>query len=146
MTTITANRPTHPHHTPEMATLRRVFRLDVALCASSGVLLVAAAGALADLVDMDGGGPIAAAGVFLIVLAGALAWLAQAGAETVLALTVPSAAGDLAWSVGSVLVAAPVTMNGLGQVLVLPPAAAVAGMAVAKLTARRAAARGIIGA
>src|SRR3546814_10320230 len=78
MTTITANRPTHPHHTPEMATLRRVFRLDVALCATSGVVLVAAAGALADLVDMDGGGPIAAAGSFLMVLAGALAWLAQA--------------------------------------------------------------------
>ncbi|HEY9556936.1 MAG TPA: hypothetical protein VIR58_09380 [Acidimicrobiales bacterium] len=146
MTTITANRPTHPHHTPEMATLRRVFRLDVALCATSGVVLVAAAGALADLVDMDGGGPIAAAGSFLMVLAGALAWLAQARAKTVLALSVPSAAGDLAWSAGSVMVAATVTMNGLGQVLVLAQAAAITCMAVAKLTARRAAARGIIGA
>src|SRR3546814_9582466 len=86
---------------------------------------------------MDGGGPIAAAGSFLMVLAGALAWLAQARAKTVLALSVPSAAGDLAWSAGSVMVAATVTMNGLGQVLVLAQAAAITCMAVAKLTARR---------
>src|SRR3546814_17884594 len=80
----------------------------------------------------------------LMVLAGALAWLAQARAKTVLALSVPSAAGDLAWSAGSVMVAATVTMNGLGQVLVLAQAAAITCLAVAKLTPRRAAARRII--
>src|SRR3546814_10547014 len=103
MTTITANRPTHPHHTPEMATLRRVFRLDVALCATSGVVLVAAAGALADLVDMAGGGPTAPAGSFPMVPAGALPWLAQARSKTALALAHPRTAGHLAWGPGPVM-------------------------------------------
>jgi len=128
-----------------MLRLRRVIQTDVGLCAASGVVLVLGAGALADLADVSGGGPIVAAGAFLLLLAGALTWLSRAPAEALVRLAPWSAEGDFAWVIGSVALAVAVSMSATGRVLLVTQAVVVAGMGAAKLAAHRNARATIIG-
>jgi hypothetical protein len=145
--TDTATSTTTMIAAPDAATarLRRVIQTDVALCAVSGVALVAGAGALADLADVEGGGPIVAAGAFLLLLAGALTWLSRAPAEALVRLAPWSAEGDFAWAVGSVALAVAMSMSGTGRALLVAQAVVVAGVGAAKLAAHRGARAGIIG-
>lgn len=117
--------------------LRRVIRLDVAACAVPGIALVALAGPVAELLDVDNTTPIVVAGVFLVVLAADLALLARSSTSILLRLTPWSAAGDLAWAVGSAALALLAPLSGVGRFVVLAQGLAVAGMAIAKLSARR---------
>lgn len=121
--------------------LRRVIAEDAVLCGVSGAVLLVGAAPLADLVDLDGGGPLIAIGAFLIALAAALAWLRQAPTAELLRLSPISAAGDLAWAVASLVVAVAVSMNTAGRVAVVVQGLVVAGVGAAKLRARRAALR-----
>ena len=139
----TANRPPEP---AALADLRQVVRLDIGVCAASGVALVAGARPLADLAGLAGGGETAAVGGFLLVLAAGLVLLARASARTLVQLVPWSAEGDLAWAAASALVAGTVSMNGTGRALVLAQGVIVAGVGVAKLRAHRAARAAIIGA
>lgn len=119
--------------------LRRVLRLDVAACAIPGIALVALARPVADLLDVDDATPIVVAGAFLVVLAVDLALLARSSTATLLRLTPWSAAGDVAWAVGSVALALLAPLSGIGRALLVGQGLAVAGMAAAKLAARRSA-------
>lgn len=115
--------------------LRRVIWLDVAACGVLGIGLVGLAGPVADLLDIESSAPVVAAGAFLTVLAVGLVWLARASTPARLRLTPWSAAGDVAWAVGSVALAAAAPLSGVGRVLVAVQGLAVAGMAVAKTSA-----------
>lgn len=118
--------------------LRHVIGADAALCAVSGAALVGLAAPLADLVGLTGGGgPLVGVGTFLLVLAAGLAWLRRAPHDTLLRLTPASAGGDLVWAAASVVVAVTVSMNLGGRAAVVVQAAAVAGVGLAKLRARR---------
>ena len=134
MTTTTA--PLAPR-TATDAPLRRVIRVDVVACAGSGALLLAAAGPLADVLDVTNAAPIQAAGAFLVVLGLALAVLARTPHDVLVRLTPWSAAGDALWATGSLAIAAAAPLSGVGRALVAAQGLAVAGMAVAKLMARR---------
>ena len=134
MTTTTA-RPAA--RTATDAPLRRVIRVDVVACAGSGALLLAAAGPLADVLDVTNAAPVQAAGAFLVVLGLALAVLARTPHDVIVRLTPWSAAGDALWAAGSLAIAAAAPLSGVGRALVAAQGLAVAGMAVAKLMARR---------
>ncbi|QGG96424.1 hypothetical protein [Actinomarinicola tropica] len=133
-TTTTAAATTAPDRT---RTLRAVMNLDVAACAVPGLALVELAGPVADVLGIENATPVTAAGAFLVVLAAELALLARAPARLLLRLTPWSAAGDAAWALGSAAVAAIAPLSGIGRLVVLAQGLAVAGMAVAKLRARR---------
>lgn len=119
--------------------VRRVLVADAVLCATSGAVLVAAARPLADLAGVDPAWPLAAAGAFLLALAVGLAVLARSSSRRVLALTPWSAEGDLLWAVGSFAVAAGVSLTGPGRALIAAQGLVVAGMALLKTRAVRAA-------
>lgn len=135
MTTITT--PTRPTRSTAWQPVRRVLHGDAALCAVSGAVALLGARPLADLADLDGGGPVAAVGAFLLLLGADLALLARAGDRLVRRLNPWSAAGDLAWVAASLVVAVTVDMSGVGRALVLAQALVVAGVAIAKATAHR---------
>jgi len=127
------------------STLRRVFLVDVALCAATGALLLAAADPLADLADVSTTSGIRAAGAFLVALAAALAGAARTTTTTLVRVAPWSAAGDLGWALGSFVVALAVDMSAAGRILVVLQALVVVGVAAAKLTARRSARTVMIG-
>lgn len=137
MTTTTTTAAPAEHATNGVDGLRRVIRLDVAACAGPGIALVGLAGPVADLLGVDGTTPIVVAGVFLVALAVDLALLARSSTATLLRLTPWSAAGDMAWALGSVALALLAPLSGIGRAVVLAQGLAVAGMAFAKLAARR---------
>lgn len=138
---MTTTQPTLTAGPATTEPLRRVIWLDVAACGVLGLGLLGLARPVADLLDIESSAPIVAAGAFLAVLAVGLVWLARASTPLLLRLTPWSAAGDVAWAVASVALAAAAPLSGVGRVLVAAQGLAVAGMAVAKTSARRHAGR-----
>lgn len=113
-------------------TLRRVLRLDAALCAASGAGLVLAAGPLAELLDDPRPGVVRVVGVGLLAVAvdwwlfarSSDRWVRRGGAIAV--------AANLLWVAATVVLVAAGTFTTAGAVVAAVTAVPVLAFAVAE--------------
>jgi len=117
--------------------LQRLVQLDAGVAAASGAALMAAAGPLSDLAGVPSTTPSRIVGAFLLLLAVDLVWLGTTSHGNRLRWVPASAAGDLAWAVASVAVAALADLTGPGRALIVVQGLAVLAIGEAKLLLHR---------
>ena len=121
--------------------IRRILAVDAAVCLATGAALVAGATTIADRADLAGPGAVQVIGAFLVVLAVDLALFARAPERWARIGATVTAAGDVGWVAGSVLLAATAGLPGWATAGVLVQAVVVLAIAGAKLGALRSVAR-----
>jgi hypothetical protein len=121
--------------------LRTLLRVDAALCAASGVIGLAAARPVADLLGLDGGGWVAGVGAFLVLYAGGLWTLARARPAITSAGAAVTAVGDGIWVLATLALIAAGVFSGAGVATMVAVAVPVGALGVAKARARRALSR-----
>ncbi len=123
--------------------VRRSVQADAALTAGGGVVVLAAAEPVADLVGVATTGPVIAVGAFFVALSLVLAVLGRTDARHLLRLVPINAVADLAWATASIGVAALADLSGTGRALIAIQAVAVLAVGETKLiTVRRACSTG----
>ncbi|MEO6318567.1 MAG: hypothetical protein ABIP36_07280 [Acidimicrobiales bacterium] len=119
--------------------VRRVVQADAAVTAVGGIVVLAAAEPVADLLGLATTGPVLAVGAVFVALSLVLALLGRADARSMLRLVPINAAGDLVWAAASIGVAALAELSGTGRALIAVQAVVVLAVGEAKLiTVRRA--------
>lgn len=116
-----------------------LLRLDAALCAATGVLAVAAAPAVADVLGPDvTTTAVRVVGVALLVWAADVALVARASGRLLRRGTVAVAGVNLAWALATVVLVLAGAFSGVGAGLALAVAAVVGGLGLLQLRALRA--------
>jgi hypothetical protein len=118
-------------------TVRSLLTIDALLCAVSGVIALAAAGPVADLLGVDARGWVSGVGVFLLFYAADL-WFLSRSRETVARRgAAVTAIGDALWVAGTAVLIAAGVLSAAGVTTMVIVALPVGALGVAKAVALR---------
>ena len=120
------------------APLRRLLRVDAALCAVTGAVAAAAPAAVADLLGPDVGTTVVrVVGIALLVYALDLVLVSSAADRWQRPAALVAGVGNVAWEVATVVLVALGAFSVLGAVVALGVAAVVGGLGLLQLRAAR---------
>ncbi len=128
-----------PREAAATTVVRRVVQADAVLTAFGGLVSLAAAEPVSDLLGLATTGPVIAVGAFFVALSLVLPLLGRTDARSLLRLVPINAVADLGWAAASIGVAVLADLSGSGRALIAIQAVAVLAVGEIKLiTVRRA--------
>lgn len=128
-----------PREAQATTVVRRVVQADAVITGFGGLVALAAAEPVRDLLGLATTGPVIAVGAFFVALSLVMALLGRTDTRSLLRLVPINAVADLGWAVASIGVAALADLSGPGRALIAIQAVAVLAVGETKLiTVRRA--------